>query len=113
MVHGVFRAALNGTHERGAGGFVYVKGEECAYVFPHELKNQEELQTTLTELLEDTEKASCVFYVVEERDGKAHLMAYPRDRVLKELMEEVEAQKREEQRARVSDLVEEEDRVAE
>lgn len=107
MVHGVFRAAVNGTHERGTGGFVYVQGEECAYVFPHELKNQDELQTTLTELLEDTDKASSVFYVVEVRDERAHLMAYPRDRVLKELMEDMEAQKRNEHDARISEAEEE------
>lgn len=86
-LHGVFRAALNGMHERGDGGFVYVKGEECAYLFPSELKGHDEVRKTLEEMLED-EKAKLVFYVLEERDNALHVLAYPRDRVLKDMIEE-------------------------
>ena len=87
MVHGIFKAALNGIHARGNGGFVYVKGDECAYMFPRELKGQPELCETLEEMLAD-DAASRVFYVVEERDGQLHLGAYPRDSVLRDMIEE-------------------------
>ena len=86
MLHGVFKAALNGIHERGSGGFVFVRGGECAYMFPHELVGQARLQETLEEMLAD-DNASRVFYVVEERDTQLHLVAYPRDRVLKDVLE--------------------------
>lgn len=85
-VHGVFRAALNGVHERGDGGFVFVKGDSCAYMFPRELQGQPALAETLTELLEDREKADRVFYVVNQTETQLHLVAYPRDRVLQDLM---------------------------
>ena len=85
-IHGVFRAALNGIHERGNGGFVFVKGDECAYMFPHEIaaKNKD-MASTLEEMLSD-EKAQRVFYVVEERDSALHVLAYPRDTVLKDML---------------------------
>lgn len=86
-LHGVFRAALNGIHTRGDGGFVYVKGEECAYIFPSELKGHVDARTTLEEVLTD-EKAKMVFYVLEERDGALHMLAYPRERVLADMVEE-------------------------
>ena len=86
-IHGVFKAALNGIHERGTGGFVFVKGDTCGYMFPHELKGNEQLVETLEELMAD-EKAERVFYVVEERDNNLHLVAYPRDSVLKEILTE-------------------------
>lgn len=89
-LHGVFKAALNGVHYRGAGGFVYVKGDECAYMFPHELTHQPDAAATLGELLQD-EKATQVFYVAEERDDQLHLLAYPRERVLSDAFEEVTA----------------------
>ena len=90
MLHGVFKAALNGIHERGDGGFVYVKGDECAYMFPRELKGQPQLCETLEEMLSD-DNSSRVFYVVEERDGQLHLVAYPRNRVLSDMVSESEA----------------------
>mgnify|MGYP001376148772 CR=1 FL=1 len=87
-LHGVFKAALNGAHYRGDGGFVYVKGEECAYLFPREFRGrQPDAATTLEELLQD-EKAKQVFYVAEEREGQLHILAYPRERVLSDMVEE-------------------------
>ena len=86
-LHGVFKAALNGIHERGDGGFVYVKGDECVYLFPSELKGHEDARDSLQEMLAD-EKAKLVFYVLEERDKALHVLAYPRDRVLKDMIEE-------------------------
>lgn len=84
-LHGVFRAALNGMHTRGDGGFVYVKGDECAYMFPSELKGHADVRETLEEILVD-EKAKLVFYVLDERHGALHILAYPRDRVLSDMI---------------------------
>jgi hypothetical protein len=86
-IHGVFKAALNGMHTRGEGGFVYVKDEECAYLFPSELTGHEEARETLQEMMED-EKSKQVFYVLEERDNALHVLAYPRQRVMKDMIEE-------------------------
>jgi len=86
-VHGVFRAALNGVHERGTGGFVYVRGDSCAYIFPHELTDQDDLRDTLIDAFAH-ESADRVFYVVEERDEKLHVLAYPREHVLTAVAEE-------------------------
>ena len=86
-LHGVFRAALNGMHARGDGGFVYVKGDECAYLFPSELRGHDDARETLGDMLTD-EKAKMVIYVLEERDGQVHVLAYPRDRVLKDMIED-------------------------
>lgn len=85
-LHGVFKAVLNGMHERGDGGFLYVKGDDCAYMFPSELKGHDDVRSTLEELLED-EKAKMVFYVLEERDNNLHVLAYPRERVMKDMIE--------------------------
>ena len=89
-VHGVFRAAIQGMHDRGDGGFVYVRGDECGYMFPRELRGQEEARRGLEELLE-APAASQVFYVVEERDGSLHVLAYPRERVYRDVADEVSA----------------------
>jgi hypothetical protein len=86
-LHGVFKAALNGMHVRGDGGFVYVKNEECVYLFPAELKGHEQARETLQEMMED-EKSKQVFYVLEERDNALHVLAYPRQRVMKDMIEE-------------------------
>ena len=86
-LHGVFKAALNGMHERGDGGFVYIKGDECVYLFPSELKGHAEAKESLEEMLAD-EKAKMVFYVLEERDNALHVLAYERKRVLKDMIEE-------------------------
>ena len=92
-VHGVFRAAVQGVRDRGDGGFVYVRGDECGYMFPRELRGQDDARRGLDELLE-APAASRVFYVVEERDGHLHVLAYPRERVLRELVEDAQQQMR-------------------
>lgn len=84
-LHGVFKAAMNGIHLRGDGGFVYVKGDSCAYMFPRELVGQDDLRDALEEALTN-EHASRVFYVVEERDGQLHMLAYPRENVLRDVV---------------------------
>ena len=83
-LHGVFRAALNGVHERGDGGLVYVDGDRCAYLFPRELEGHPEAQESLTDMLAD-EKAKLVFYVLEKRQDALHVLAYPRERVLADM----------------------------
>ena len=80
QLHGIFKAYLNGAHERGTGGVVYVKGEECAYRFPREFRGVPQFQEKLEDLLADDGDAHV--YVIEERDSQLHVLAYPRSRVL-------------------------------
>lgn len=95
MLHGVFKALLNGVHERGDGGVLYVKDEQCAYRFPREFTD-ETFRGQLETLLDDTPDN---FFVVEERDRALHVLAYPRSHVreqvanamLKPSIEEVDA----------------------
>ena len=87
-LHGVYRGILNGIKERGEGGFLYVKGEECAYLFPHELKYQKEASEGLSDLLQG-ENAKSVFYVAVEKDGKMDILACPREEVWKEIGKEI------------------------
>ena len=82
MSHGVYRAIVNGVHTRGEGGFLFVRGEECAYMFPSELRAPDEFRDTLSTMIAD-EASSHVFYAVEQRDGKLHVLAYPREVVLR------------------------------
>ena len=86
--HGVFRAALNGIHARGTGGFVYVQGDECCYMFPSELEGCADAASTLEEMLSDTETASRVLYVVENRDARLHILAYPKEDIYRALVGE-------------------------
>ena len=67
---------------------MYVKGDECAYMFPRELTHHAEARANLEEMLAN-EHASRVFYVVEERDGQLHVLAYPRTSVLADAVHEV------------------------
>lgn len=83
-IHGVFRAAINGVHQRDEGGFVYVKDDRCGYMFPCELQHAP-AREMMQQLLDDKEKACQVFYVLEERDGKLHVLAYPRVDVFQKL----------------------------
>ena len=88
VLHGIYKGILNGLHERGEGGFLYVRNDEAAYLFPHELKNQKDLQDGLQEMLEG-DAARHVFYVVEETAGKCHVLAYPREVVWKTIKDEL------------------------
>ena len=80
-LHGVFKAAMNGISVRGNGGFVYVKGDSCAYMFPDELVGQEDIKRKLSTLLSNSE-ANRMFFVAEVQDGKFNLKAYERTQVL-------------------------------
>ena len=86
-LHGVFKAAMNGIHTRGDGGFVYVKGDSCAYMFPDELVGQDQLRNVLSAIL-STEAARRMFYVAEESDGELKMRAYERAQVLEDALEE-------------------------
>ena len=88
-LHGVFKAAINGIHTRGDGGFVYVKGDSCAYMFPNELVGQDQIRDALSVLLSD-ENAQRMFYVAEEREGNLNVRAYERAQVLKDIVEQDE-----------------------
>ena len=86
QLHGIFKAILNGVHTRGEGGVLYVKGEECAYHFPREF-GSEDFRGSLETVLEDGGREH--FYVVEEKDGQLHVLAYPKQRVLEEALQSV------------------------
>ena len=77
-LHGVFKGILNGIHERGEGGVLFVKGEECAYRFASEFTNAE-FRCTLRDILDKDQGLH--FFVVEERDKQLHVLAYPKTRV--------------------------------
>ena len=83
-MHGVFKALLNGVHARGTGGVLYVKGQECAYRFPREF-GDETFRSSLASIV-DGDDAN--FYVVEEKDGALHLLAYPKEHVFRAAVEE-------------------------
>lgn len=84
-LHGVFKAILNGTVERGEGGILYVNDkDECKYAFPHEFHNPT-FRSSLETLMEEDDGVH--FYVAREADGKVHLVAYPKERVRREAME--------------------------
>jgi hypothetical protein len=82
----LFKALLNGIHQRGDGGVLYVKGEECGYLFPREFKDAT-FRGHLEELLQG-ERAHEVYFAVEERDSNMHVLAYPKSQVLQEAMKE-------------------------
>jgi len=75
-LNGVHDEAFRGMRDRETGGVVIVKGEECAYMFPHEIEGSEKAKNTLSQLLSDN-SATSVIYVLEERDSNLHLLAYP------------------------------------
>lgn len=79
---GVFRALANGVHERGSGGVAFVKGEECAYLFPHEFKN-ETFRSGLEEAIDAGKDTH--FFVVEERDNQLNVLAYEKKHVYSSL----------------------------
>ena len=85
-LHGVFRAAIQGMHDRGTGGFVYVKGEYCGYIFPRELQGQDEARDAMQDLLTDEASMDNIF-VLENRDDKLHVLAYSKEVVKKALGE--------------------------
>ena len=86
-LHGVFKALLNGVHQRGDGGVLYVKGDECAYRFPGEFSNAT-FRGSLEEAL--TENGASHFFVVEEKDAQLHLLAYSKKRVMEEALGDAE-----------------------
>lgn len=76
---------------------MYVKGDECAYVFPNEFPNPEFVKG-LTDVVTKTDQ---MFFVVHECDGQAHVVAYPKARVfqdVKDMLDEEETNKKEEEK---------------
>jgi hypothetical protein len=74
---GIFRAIINGVHERGDGGFLYVKNDQCSWMFPHEFKHGA-MRETLEELVERKQ----VFHVVEVGE-QVTIKAYDREAVMR------------------------------
>ena len=86
-MHGVFKALINGVHEKGEGGVLWVRGELCTYCFPDDFSNAE-FCAGLKAMLAKPE-ATTLFFVVNEKDGVAHVVAYPRVNVYKQCHDEL------------------------
>lgn len=86
-MHGVFKALINGVHEKGEGGVLWVRGETCTYCFPDDFNNAE-FAAGLKEMLTKP-NATTLFFVVNEKDGVAHVVAYPRVNVYKQCHDEL------------------------
>ena len=87
----VYRAIVNGVMERGEGGFLFLKDDRYAYMFPHEMPTgNNHVRIVLEKQLAD-ETARSIFYVLEERDGTARLAAYERSTVYAAVRDEFEA----------------------
>ena len=76
----IFRGLIDGVATRGPGGVLYVNFSEetQGYLFPDEFSNPD-LKEHLRELVSQTDVDA--LYVVEERDCKMHVLAYPRKTV--------------------------------
>ena len=79
---GVFRGLLNGVQQRGEGGVFFVRGADGAYMFPREFTHAQ-FAESLQALLDDAPEC---YFVVEERDGHLHVLAYERARVAREAL---------------------------
>lgn len=84
-MHGVFKELINGLQYRGPGGFVYVKGDRCAYCFPKDMPN-EEFAHGMEKMIQNTKD---VFFVAEERDNNVHILTYARHVVFESAEEEL------------------------
>ena len=80
MSHGVFRAIYKGVQTRGDGGFLYVRGDECCYMYPGELSDAG-ARAAMTKVMAQ-ELAASVYFVAEERDGNMHILAHPKELVM-------------------------------
>lgn len=85
---GISAALLNGIHERGEGGVLWVRGEECRYCFPNEFGSKE-FEDGLVDML-SREESSSIFFAVVEDEGKMHVMAIPKQSVYDEVRREVQ-----------------------
>ena len=86
-MHGVFTALINGLHEKGEGGVLWVRGETCAYCFPDDFGN-DEFASGLKMMLSKPQSRT-LFLVVNETDGRLDVVGYPRARVYEEYEEEL------------------------
>ena len=86
-MHGVFTALINGVHEKGEGGVLWVRGDTCKYCFPKEFTNKEFVSGL--ELMLSRPHATSHFFVVTQKEDKMDVMAYPRTRVYEECREEL------------------------
>lgn len=86
-MHGVFTALVNGFHDKGEGGVLWVKGDTCTYCFPEDFGN-EKFADGLKMLLRDPHSQS-IFLVVNQHDHSMEVVAYLRKRVYDEWREEL------------------------
>ena len=64
---------------------MFVREEECAYVFPEELRPlNPHICDSLRDLLSD-ESSRNYFYVVKQQEGALHVLSYERAKILEEV----------------------------
>jgi len=74
----LFEVFSQQEYKRGTGGVLYIKDQECSYLFPAEFPNKD-FANKLQDVLE--EKKENIYFVVE-KEQNLHLIAYPRKSVL-------------------------------
>tara|TARA_A100001015_G_C14710985_1_gene602029 strand:+ start:63 stop:383 length:321 start_codon:yes stop_codon:yes gene_type:complete len=77
----LFEKYIKGETERGQGGVLYIKDENCAYIFPSEFNNKDFAQK-LQETLDDDEKKN-IFFVLE-KEKTLHTIAHSRQGIVQE-----------------------------
>ena len=74
---------LRGVKERGEGGVLWADGDECTYCFPDEFPNKA-FADGLTDMLARPGSREA-FFLVHPAGGRAHVLCYPRHRVVQEV----------------------------
>lgn len=88
----IFKALLNGLQQRGPNGVLYVCGDMCGYMLPHEFPDKSFCIAIEQMLLaEGTDN----FFVVEERDANLHVFAYPKSRVWADVVADAKRERNE------------------
>ena len=90
-MHAVFKALVLGLEQKGDGGVLWVRGDKYCYCFPEDFKNAE-FAYGIRALLSKP-NSSTLFFVVSEREGRADVVCYERERVFREVEEEMKKMK--------------------
>lgn len=88
-LHGVFACLLNGFHDRGEGGVAYVDGENVAYLFPREFRGVPDGFVDTLDAMLAGDEGKKAFFVIEKKQNKLDVLAYPRTRVVQEAVKSV------------------------
>ena len=86
-MHGVYKAFINGIQDekKGEGGVVYIKGDSCVYMMPHELTCQKMCKAVESFIANDVDKK--FLFTLREVDGVVQLHTVSRKVVLQDLFD--------------------------